>query len=76
MNKTRRIPAPARLFSIADVLDAMTSVRPYRRRPVSFEWAVAETMANAGTQFDPYLCELVEETFLGAPQELKAPFST
>ena len=68
------IPAPARLFSIADVLDAMTSVRPYRK-PVSFERAVAEIMANAGTQFDPYLCELVEETFLGAPQELQAPFT-
>lgn len=69
------IPASARLFSIADVLDAMTSVRPYRK-PVTFEAAVAEILDHAGSQFDPYLCELVEETFLGVRAELPAPFSS
>lgn len=59
------IPAAARLFSIADVLDAMTSIRPYRK-PVSFQAAVEEIKSHAGTQFDPDLCELVEPTFLGA----------
>ena len=71
----RDIPAPARLFSIADVLDAMTSVRPYRK-PVSFERAVAEIIDHAGSQFDPYLCDLVEDTFLGAHEDLPAPFTT
>ncbi len=57
------IPAAARLFSIADVLDAMTSIRPYRK-PVSFTNAIREIKANAGTQFDPHLCALVDEAFL------------
>jgi HD-GYP domain-containing protein (c-di-GMP phosphodiesterase class II) len=63
------IPAPARLFSIADVMDAMTSIRPYRK-PVSFEQAVEEIMRCAGTQFDPMLCALAEEAFLESPIEL------
>lgn len=67
------IPAAARLFSIADVLDAMTSVRPYRK-PVSFADAVGEIKANAGTQFDPNLCTLVDDAFL-VSREADAPFS-
>lgn len=58
------IPAAARVFAIADSLDAMTSLRAYRR-PVSFPDAVAEIVTKAGTQFDPELCALVEQTFLG-----------
>jgi HD-GYP domain-containing protein (c-di-GMP phosphodiesterase class II) len=65
------IPAAARLFSIADVLDAMTSVRPYRR-PVPFKAAIEEIKANAGAQFDPQLCELVDQTFLALPTETEA----
>jgi len=68
------IPAAARLFSIADVLDAMTSIRPYRK-PVSFQAAVEEIKANAGTQFDPDLCLLVEATFLGASPRVVAPLT-
>jgi ribonuclease P protein subunit RPR2 len=63
------IPAAARLFSIADVLDAMTSVRPYRK-PVSFEEAMGEIMRCSGAQFDPRLCALAEEAFLDSPLEL------
>jgi HD-GYP domain-containing protein (c-di-GMP phosphodiesterase class II) len=62
------IPAAARLFSIADVLDAMTSVRPYRK-PIPFAAAIAEIKANAGTQFDPELCKLVDHTFLALPAD-------
>ena len=63
------IPAPARLFSIADVIDAMTSVRPYRK-PVTFEAAIEEIMRCGGTQFDPTLCAYVEEAFLESPVEV------
>jgi response regulator RpfG family c-di-GMP phosphodiesterase len=46
------IPLSARVFAVADALDAMTSNRPYRQaRP----WKVAgqEIIAESGRQFDP-----------------------
>lgn len=64
-----KIPAAARLFTIADVIDAMTSIRPYRR-PVSFEAAIEEILRGAGTQFDPQLATIAEQAFLEAPVEL------
>jgi len=70
----REIPAAARLFSIADVIDAMTSLRPYRR-PVSFEAALDEIRAHAGTQFDPDLCALVGDAFSDSSGTVDAPFS-
>ena len=63
------IPGAARLFSIADSIDAMTSVRPYRM-PVSFEEAVEEIVRHAGTQFDPDLALLAREVFLNTPINL------
>ena len=63
------IPVAARIFAIADVMDAMTSIRPYRKQ-VSFEDAVAEVIRHAGTQFDPALAALAEETFLDSPVEV------
>ena len=47
-----QIPLPARIFSVADALDAITSDRPYSRaRP--WEDAVEDIVAHSGTQFDP-----------------------
>jgi HD-GYP domain-containing protein (c-di-GMP phosphodiesterase class II) len=46
------IPLPARIFSVADALDAITSDRPYRKRR-SFEEAQAEITRCTGSQFDP-----------------------
>ncbi|WP_354642261.1 HD-GYP domain-containing protein [Kitasatospora camelliae] len=49
-----RIPEFARIISVADAFDSMTSTRSYRRgRPV--EEAVAELERCAGTQFDPVM---------------------
>jgi PAS domain S-box-containing protein len=46
------IPLWARIFAVADTVDAITSHRPYRRgRPL--EQALHEVVARAGTQFDP-----------------------
>ena len=64
------IPGAARLFSIADSIDAMTSIRPYRR-PVTFDEALDEVVAQAGRQFDPKLAVLAQEVFLNAPIHLE-----
>jgi putative nucleotidyltransferase with HDIG domain len=46
------IPLAARILTVADAFDAMTSDRPYRRA-LSGEVAAAEIRRNAGTQFCP-----------------------
>ena len=46
------VPLGARIFSVADAFDAMTSTRPYRKAlPASV--ARDEILRNSGTQFDP-----------------------
>jgi HD-GYP domain-containing protein (c-di-GMP phosphodiesterase class II) len=42
----------ARIFAVADTLDAMTSDRPYRKG-TTFKNAIEEINRCAGTQFDP-----------------------
>ena len=59
------IPIGARLFAVADALDAITSDRPYRKVR-SFDEARAEILRCSGTQFDPQ----VVEVFLKMPNEL------
>lgn len=46
------IPLLARIFAIADVYDAMTSDRPYRKA-LSHDEAVVYIMSNSGKHFDP-----------------------
>jgi ribonuclease P protein subunit RPR2 len=48
----RDISIGARIFAVADTLDAMTNDRPYRTA-MSWEDAVAEIVAQSGKQFDP-----------------------
>lgn len=50
------IPVPARILSIADAFDAMTTDRPYRRGMTVPE-ALETLRVNAGTQFDAELVE-------------------
>lgn len=59
------IPIGARIFAVADTLDAITSDRPYRRAR-SFDVARQEILRCSGTQFDP----AVVEAFLKIPNEL------
>jgi putative nucleotidyltransferase with HDIG domain len=50
------IPFPARILSIADTFDAMTSDRPYRKA-LSYQEAMDEIIRCKGTQFDPALAD-------------------
>jgi HD-GYP domain-containing protein (c-di-GMP phosphodiesterase class II) len=47
------IPLGARIISVSDAFDAMTSPRPYRTGTMSVDEALAELRNNTGTQFDP-----------------------
>lgn len=50
------IPIVARIFAIADVFDALTSKRPYKK-PMSFEKTMAILDEGSNTHFDPDLIE-------------------
>jgi ribonuclease P protein subunit RPR2 len=54
------IPVGARIFAVADALDAMTSHRSYRR---AIRWTGArdEILAQSGKQFDPEVVEAFRE---------------
>ncbi len=51
------IPLGARIFTVADTLDAMTSDRSYRKGP-GFEAAQSEVAKGSGSQFDPHIAAL------------------
>ena len=61
--KGNDIPLLARIVSLADAYDAMTSSRPYRDA-LPREQALAEIVREAGKQFDP----LVADVFLEMPE--------
>lgn len=62
--KGEEIPLEARIFSIADTLDAITSDRPYRKGQ-SFKRAFDEIEKGRGTQFDPHIVD----AFFSVPEE-------
>lgn len=55
LSKTE-IPLVARIMSIVDVYDALTSERPYKE-PFSHEKTINMIAENAGSQFDPALVD-------------------
>jgi putative nucleotidyltransferase with HDIG domain len=65
--KGDEIPLGARLFSVADTLDAITSHRPYR---AAQSWSAAreEIKRFAGRQFDPE----VVTTYMSMPEDIWA----
>lgn len=50
------IPIQGRLLAVADAVDAMLTLRPYRP-PLRLEQVLRELHAGSGTQFDPQLVE-------------------
>jgi putative nucleotidyltransferase with HDIG domain len=65
------IPLPARVVTVADAFDAMTTARPYRPSlPVS--GALAELGKHAGSQFDPAIVAAFRAAF---PQADALPIS-
>ncbi len=60
------IPWVARIISVADTFDAMSSTRPYRKK-LPLEFIVEEIKKCSGTQFDPK----VVEAFLALHEEGK-----
>jgi putative nucleotidyltransferase with HDIG domain len=63
--RSDEIPLGARIFSLADTLDAITCDRPYRKAQ-SLEAARAEIKRCSGTQFDPDIVEV----FLRMPDNI------
>src|SRR2546430_12172802 len=68
------LPVGARVFAVADALDAMTSDRPYRR---AMRWSAASTeiLGQSGKQFDPDVVgafRASEQTLRNVRRELSA----
>jgi putative nucleotidyltransferase with HDIG domain len=61
----KEIPLGARIFSVADTLDAMTSDRPYRRA-LPFQTAREEIVRCSGSQFDPDIVQV----FISIPEQV------
>ncbi len=63
------IPIGARILSVVDCFDALTSDRPYRRA-LSDEQAIAMLRADRGKAYDPLIVDTFERVFASiAPQE-------
>ncbi|PNV78884.1 MAG: response regulator [Dictyoglomus turgidum] len=52
------IPLESRIIAVADAFEAMTAERPYKRA-LSLKEAIQEIEKNKGTQFDPFLAEIM-----------------
>jgi len=61
----RTLPRTARIISIADTYDAITTDRPYRKG-LMHEYAVAELKKFSGLQFDPKLVNMFIKAFAKA----------
>jgi len=58
--KGEEIPLLARIITVADSFDAMTSDRPYRKA-LTVEHALSELKTKAGSQFDPNIVRVFEK---------------
>jgi putative nucleotidyltransferase with HDIG domain len=60
--KGENIPLEARILTVADAYEAITSNRPYRKSRSPRE-ALQEIRKGAGTQFDPRIVEIFQRVF-------------
>ena len=69
------IPLESRIIAVADVYDALTSDRPYRKAMSPFD-ARDVIAKGAGTEFDPAVVEAFQQTFRRGELEIwSAPLS-
>ncbi|MEX2458760.1 MAG: HD-GYP domain-containing protein [Actinomycetota bacterium] len=80
--KGAEIPIAARIFSVVDAFDAMTSDRPYRAA-MTVDRALSEVLKGSGTQFDPEVVEAftilvggMDSLAVATPQTLTSSAST
>jgi HD-GYP domain-containing protein (c-di-GMP phosphodiesterase class II) len=66
-----QIPLMARIISVADTLDAMTTNRPYQSA-MEIEYALEKIRACAGTKFDPAVVEALEAAVASGKLRLSA----
>jgi diguanylate cyclase (GGDEF)-like protein/putative nucleotidyltransferase with HDIG domain len=57
-----QIPIGARILSVVDCFDALTSERPYRRAILPDE-AIRHLKNESGTSYDPRIVELIEQSY-------------
>ena len=66
------IPLGARILTVADAYEAMTSSRPYRKIPLTHEQAVEQLEKFSGIQFDPEIVPILvnlDRTILDRPPD-------
>ncbi|NYE58739.1 diguanylate cyclase [Carboxydothermus ferrireducens] len=70
----KNIPLLARIITLADSFDAMTSTRPYRE-PLNFKEAILEIKKCSGSHFDPDLLDVFIKTLYQLKSETTEIFS-
>jgi putative nucleotidyltransferase with HDIG domain len=70
-NRGDEIPIEARIISVADVYDSLTSDRPYRKAMSPFE-AKEIIVKGAGTDFDPHVVDAFVDAFRRGELEVPA----
>lgn len=68
----KSIPLFSRIISVADVYDALTSVRPYRKKAYSMEEAIKIIADGSGLQFDPEITRFFIENIFSIVEINKA----
>ena len=68
--KGEDIPCPARIVTVCDVFDAMTSDRSYRKA-LTDKVAIQELIDNKGTQFDPALVDAFITLYNSFPDTIR-----